>query len=76
MEWKNGKIIPIQETEIPWGIAANEVPGSSINMLSTEKQYYFFMEEGTRFLREPQKKLETNTKLKPCPSLENIPPGI
>jgi len=65
MEWKNDKIVPIQETEIPWGIAANEVPGISINMLSTEKQYYFFMEEGERFFdvtsEEVRKKYEIRT---------------
>jgi hypothetical protein len=65
MEWKKDKIVPIQETEIPWGIAANEVPGMSINMLSTEKQYYFFMEEGERFFdvtpQEVRKKYEIKT---------------
>lgn len=67
MEWKNDKIVPVQETEIPWGIAANEVPGMSINMLSTEKQYYFFMEEGDRFFdgttEEVRKKYEIKTLL-------------
>ena len=65
MEWKKDKIVPIQETEIPWGIAANEVPGMSINMLSTEKQYYFYMEEGERFFdvtsEEVRKKYEIKT---------------
>jgi hypothetical protein len=67
MEWKNGKIIPIQETEIPWGIAANEVPGSSINMLSTEKQYYFFMEEGTRFFEGTTEEVRNKYEIKTLP---------
>ncbi len=65
MQWKNNKIVPIQETEIPWGIAANEVPGMSVNMLSTENQYYFFMQEGERFFdvtpAEVRKKYEIKT---------------
>jgi hypothetical protein len=70
MEWKNGKIVPIQETEIPWGIAANEVPGMSINMLSTEKQYYFFMEEGERFFDVTSEEVRKKYEIKTCLSLK------
>jgi hypothetical protein len=42
---KNGKPTPIQETEIPWGITANEVPGRAMENLCTNGDYYFFMEE-------------------------------
>ncbi len=45
LQMKNGKPTPIQETEIPWGITANEVPGMSMNKLCTNGDYYFFMEE-------------------------------
>ncbi len=67
MEWKNNKIVPIQETEIPWGIAANEVPGMSINMLSTEKQYYFFMEEGDRFFEGTSEEVRKKYEIKTLP---------
>jgi len=45
LEMKSGKPTPIQETEIPWGITANEVPGISMENLCTNGDYYFFMEE-------------------------------
>jgi hypothetical protein len=45
LQMKNGKPTPIQETEIPWGITANEVPGISMEKLCTNGDYYFFMEE-------------------------------
>lgn len=46
---KNGKPTPIQETEIPWGITANEVPGTAMEKLCTKGDYYFFMEETDHF---------------------------
>jgi hypothetical protein len=70
MERKNGKIVPIQETEIPWGIAANEVPGMSINMLSTEKQYYFFMEEGDRFFEGTSEEVRKKYEIKSLPQFK------
>jgi len=70
MEWKNDKIVPIQETEIPWGIAANEVPGMSINMLSTEKQYYFFMEEGERFFDVTSEEIRKKYEIKTLPQFK------
>jgi hypothetical protein len=73
MEWKNGKIVPIQETEIPWGIAANEVPGMSINMLSTEKQYYFFMEEGDRFFEGTSEEIRKKYEIKTLPQFKKYP---
>ena len=73
MEWKNNKIVPIQETEIPWGIAANEVPGTSINMLSTEKQYYFFMEEGDRFFEGTSEDVKKKYEIKTLPQFRKYP---
>ncbi len=70
MEWKNGKIVPIQETEIPWGIAANEVPGTSVNMLSTEKQYYFFMKEGERFFDVTSEEIRRKYEIKSLPQFK------
>jgi hypothetical protein len=70
MESKNDKIVPIQETEIPWGIAANEVPGSSIRMLSTEKQYYFFMEEGERFFDVTSEEIRKKYEIKTLPQFK------
>lgn len=70
MEWKNDKIVPIPETEIPWGIAANEVPGMSINMLSTEKQYYFFMEEGERFFDVTSEDVRKKYEIKTLPQFK------
>jgi hypothetical protein len=70
MTWKNDKIVPIQETEIPWGIAANEVPGMSINMLSTEKQYYFFMEEGSRFFDGTTEEVRKKYEIKILPQFK------
>ena len=70
MEWKNNKIVPIQETEIPWGIAANEVPGGSIRMLSTEKQYYFFMEEGERFFDVTSDEIRKKYEIKTLPQFK------
>jgi len=49
LEMKNGKPTPIQETEIPWGITANEVPGVSMRKLCSNGDYYFFMEETDPF---------------------------
>jgi hypothetical protein len=72
MEWKKDKIVPIQETEIPWGIAANEVPGISINMLSTEKQYYFFMEEGKRFFDVTSEEVRKKYDIKTLPQFKKF----
>ncbi len=46
---KDGKPTPIQETEIPWGITANEIPGNTLTSLCSEGDYYFFMEEKSPF---------------------------
>ncbi|MBS1512486.1 MAG: hypothetical protein JST86_16700 [Bacteroidetes bacterium] len=46
---KEGKPTPIQETEIPWGITANEIPGNTLTDLCTGGDYYFFMEEKNPF---------------------------
>lgn len=70
MTWKNGKIVPIQETEIPWGISANEVPGMSINMLSTDKQYYFFTEEGDRFFEGTTEEVRKKYEIKTLPQFK------
>lgn len=45
MYMRNGKPTPLPETEIPWGITANEVPGRAMENLCTDGDYYFFMEE-------------------------------
>ncbi len=45
LEMKNGKAEIIRETEIPWGITANEVPGRTLENLCSNGDYYFFMEE-------------------------------
>jgi hypothetical protein len=73
MEWKKDKIVPIQETEIPWGIAANEVPGTSINMLSTEKQFYFFMEEGDPFYEGTSEEVRKKYEIKTLPQFRKYP---
>ncbi len=49
LSMENGKPKPIQETEIPWGITANEIPGNTITSLCTDGDYYFFMEEKSPF---------------------------
>ena len=49
LEMKNGKAEIIRETEIPWGITANEVPGRTLENLSINGDYYFFMEETDPF---------------------------
>jgi hypothetical protein len=51
-----GKLERIQETETPWDISANAVPGWPIRELSTETAYYFTMPsfEGNDDLKKQQ----------------------
>jgi len=45
----NGKPTPIQETEIPWSISTNEVPGVILTNISSNADCYFMMEEKSPF---------------------------
>jgi len=61
-----GKLEKIQETETPWDISANAVPGWPILDLSTETAYYFTMPsyDGKDELKK-QQDLSTAVNLKP-----------
>jgi hypothetical protein len=61
-----GKLERIQETETPWDISANAMPGWPIRDLSTETEYYFTMPsfEGADDLKK-QQDLSAVVSLKP-----------
>ncbi|GAB2826234.1 hypothetical protein [Ferruginibacter profundus] len=67
LEMKNGKPTPIQETEIPWGITANEVPGVAMENLCTDGEYYFFMEEINPFDNNVPKEIVDRYNIKTLP---------
>ena len=71
LEMKNGKPTPIQETEIPWGITANEVPGEKIRGLCTKGEYYFFMSEKDVFENIPQATTD-KYNIKTLPQFKNF----
>lgn len=67
LHMKNGKPTPIQETEIPWGITANEVPGRAMENLCTNGDYYFFMEETDHFKNMVPENLVAKYDIKSLP---------
>lgn len=69
---KNGKPTPIQETEIPWGITANEVPGHAMENLCTNGDYYFFMEETDPFENGISKDISEKYDIKSLPQFKNF----
>jgi len=72
LEMKNGKPTPIQETEIPWGITANEVPGIAMEKLCTNGDYYFFMEEADPFLEGTPKDVINKYNIKTLPQFSSF----
>jgi hypothetical protein len=72
LEMKNGKATPMQETEIPWGITANEVPGLSMKKLCTNGDYYFFMEEIDPFDAAASKETIDKYNIKTLPQFSSF----
>lgn len=72
LEMKNGKPTPIQETEIPWGITANEVPGMAMENLCTNGDYYFFMEETDPFDAGLTKEIINKYNIKTLPQFSTF----
>ncbi len=71
VRWDDGKLKPIQETEIPWGIAANEVPGVALKMLSNASQYFFFLEGGNRFFENTPDAVKNKYDITSLPQFKN-----
>lgn len=74
LSMENGKAKPIQETEIPWGITANEIPGSVLRYISTGGDIYFFMEEKKVFEPETPQKIVDQYNIKTLPQFKNYYP--
>jgi hypothetical protein len=72
LEMKNGKPTPIQETEIPWGITANEVPGIAMEKLCTNGDYYFYMDEQNPFDAGIPKETIDKYNIKTLPQFSNF----
>lgn len=68
---ENGKPKPIQETEIPWGITANEIPGNLLKPISTGGDIYFFMEETKVFHQGTPQKIIDQYNIKTLPQFKN-----
>ncbi|MFN8253378.1 MAG: hypothetical protein U0V75_16030 [Ferruginibacter sp.] len=64
---KDGKPTPIQETEIPWGITANEAPGHVMENLCTNGDYYFYMEEKSPFFENTPRNVMAKYDIKTLP---------
>jgi hypothetical protein len=72
LEMKNGKAEIIRETEIPWGITANEVPGRTLENLCTNGDYYFFMEETDPFENGVPKEIIDQYNIKTLSQFKNF----
>lgn len=71
LSMENGKPKPIQETEIPWGITANEIPGNLLKPISTGGDIYFFMEEAKVFEPGTPQKIVDQYNIKTLPQFKN-----
>lgn len=72
LSMENGKPKPIQETEIPWGITANEMPGNTITCLNSSGDNYFFMEEQSPFAIETPRSVIEQFNIKTLPQFKNF----
>jgi len=72
LEMKNGKATPIQETEIPWGITANEVPGQKVRLLCTKGEYFFFMSEEENMDEKTPQDIKDKYNIKTLPQFKNF----
>jgi len=72
LHMKNGKPTPVQETEIPWGITANEVPGEKLKLLCTKGDYYFFMSEKEIVPENTPQAIKDKYNIKTLPQFKNF----
>ena len=72
LHMKNGKPTPVQETEIPWGITANEVPGEKLKLLCTKGEYYFFMSEKEIIPEKTPQDIKDKFNIKTLPQFKNF----
>ncbi len=75
VEMKGGKLAPIQETEMPWGITVNERFGGGLGKISVGDDYYFILPDNNYFDKGTPQEVLNKYDIKRLPQFKNYYPA-